>query len=879
VTAGAQVSNIDAQLAVAAGGTISGRVTSIVDGSAIEGVSVSVRDGAKLAEITRALTDAGGYYSALYIPTSEVKVDFLTDQLFLSHASEYYNDKLSFESADLVQATDGQLTTGIDAVLGQIPALAITTTSLPGGHQFTSYSAVLQAQGGRPFYYWTLAPGSDPLPAGLSLTGKGEIVGTPLAAGTYNLTIGVTDSTWPQKTAATSLTLSIGESGGTGYVINGYIWIDSAGGTPLPGVVLEGLPGPPATNLQGFYSTVVPAGFTGMARPGFAGYGFDPETDGYTNINVDRPRQDYLAYLVTLSVTTTSLPNGTTGQAYAQQLGATQGTPPYTWSVYSGTLPDGLMLASDGTISGTPLRTGNYEFTARVTDSGTPTQRVNRVLNVTIGPGSMVEAILYSSNAGGSFDMWAMNADGSNKHNLSTVSHDPGSIYTEYVGAWSPDGRKIAFASNKSGVTAIWIMDSDGRNDFKLTSSNHQELDCSWSPDGKKIYFSRNTVYTTDSGGCQPCWYLEIYVYDLQAGTETRLTDNLNREMCPVVSPDGTRIAYIKGESPSDCCNVTDIWIMNADGTGQMLLCGAPGLYDWGPVWGKTGTKIYFSRHNGSSDYDIWSINPDGTGLTRLTDNTVYDAVTAVSPDGSKILFKSNRNGQSDMWVMDTSGNVLGQLTNDGFEEYGGDWTAFGGPPRGDNVFDETFESSPVGTVPSGWSVANSGVSVAVSNARAQEGTQSFYMRASPYNGANVLRDIAGLGMTSGRCLFSFYMSADPNSWVGTDGYAIGHLEVQGYAYAMGIKKDAGVYKLCMYGVSEVNVEFPGSVGSWNRCDVVADLDAHTADFYFNGTYIGTHEVANYGSNNRVHLAAGASGPGGGCPTVYYDHVTIERLY
>ena len=57
----------------------------------------------------------------------------------------------------------------------------------------------------------------------------------------------------------------------------------------------------------------------------------------------------------TLTITTTSLPNGTVGTAYSQTLAATGGATPYTWSVYSGSLPAGLSLGSStGTISGTP---------------------------------------------------------------------------------------------------------------------------------------------------------------------------------------------------------------------------------------------------------------------------------------------------------------------------------------------------------------------------------------------------------------------------------------------------------------------------------------------------------------------------------------------
>ena len=83
-----------------------------------------------------------------------------------------------------------------------------------------------------------------------------------------------------------------------------------------------------------------------------------------------------------LSVTSTSLPEGTVGQEYTANLSATGGTAPYSWEVSSGTLPDGLTLATDGTISGTPTTEDIDEVTFKVTDSkGLP---ASKVLTLTI---------------------------------------------------------------------------------------------------------------------------------------------------------------------------------------------------------------------------------------------------------------------------------------------------------------------------------------------------------------------------------------------------------------------------------------------------------------------------------------------------------------
>jgi hypothetical protein len=87
-----------------------------------------------------------------------------------------------------------------------------------------------------------------------------------------------------------------------------------------------------------------------------------------------------------LTITTTSLPSGTQGDAYAATLEATGGTAPFTWSV-NGDLPIGLSLnSSTGTITGTPSSPGAWSFTASVVDSSSPTLSSSVGLTLTVAP-------------------------------------------------------------------------------------------------------------------------------------------------------------------------------------------------------------------------------------------------------------------------------------------------------------------------------------------------------------------------------------------------------------------------------------------------------------------------------------------------------------
>ncbi len=87
----------------------------------------------------------------------------------------------------------------------------------------------------------------------------------------------------------------------------------------------------------------------------------------------------------TLSISTSSLPNGTVGVAYNATVSATGGTAGYGWSIVSGLLPAGLtMAATSGQISGTPSAAGNYGFTLQVTDSGAPAQTATHSYSVNV---------------------------------------------------------------------------------------------------------------------------------------------------------------------------------------------------------------------------------------------------------------------------------------------------------------------------------------------------------------------------------------------------------------------------------------------------------------------------------------------------------------
>lgn len=250
--------------------------------------------------------------------------------------------------------------------------LTLTTLTLPAAVVNSQYSVTLAAFGGAQPYAWSVSAGS--LPDGLTLSpGSGAISGTPTATGTSTFTIEVADSEKPSQSASRSFTVTVvnqfrsttsslaSAKVGQPYSaqltaaggVTPYVW--SLTGTLPPGLTLtsSGLISGTPTSTGVFPLT---AQVVDSSSP-------PQSVTADLSITVVSP----------LRITTTSLGEAETGVSYSQAVKATGGTEPYTWSITSGSLPQGLTLAADtGTISGTALTTGTSSFTITVTDSDTP---------------------------------------------------------------------------------------------------------------------------------------------------------------------------------------------------------------------------------------------------------------------------------------------------------------------------------------------------------------------------------------------------------------------------------------------------------------------------------------------------------------------------
>lgn len=133
------------------------------------------------------------------------------------------------------------------------------------------------------------------------------------------------------------------------------------------------------------------------------------------------------------------------------------------------------------------------------------------------------------------------------------------------------------------------------------------------------------------------------------------------------------KIAYDAGDG--------EIYVMNPDGSGKTRLTDTPG-FDRNPVFSPDGQRIAFTSERDGND-EIYVVNADGLGMTRLTNSPATDAFSTWSPDGQHIAFTSERDGNDEIYVMNADGSAQTNLTNnpafDGLPSWSpdGQWIAF----------------------------------------------------------------------------------------------------------------------------------------------------------------------------------------------------------
>jgi Tol biopolymer transport system component len=244
--------------------------------------------------------------------------------------------------------------------------------------------------------------------------------------------------------------------------------------------------------------------------------------------------------------------------------------------------------------------------------------------------------------------IFVMNADGSGQRNLA------GTLGGDGHPAWSPDGQQIAFSRTKASTRGLYVMSAEGSGQRRVTQEAIHVWGASWSPDGRQLVFSSGVG---DPGN------FNIYVVNVDGSGQQQLTNNRGQD--PAWSPDGQTIAftrYVRAKVGGFHGWQKELHVMNADGSEQRKLTplATTGSYVWSP----DGRRIAFVS-NRDGNHEVYVINIDGSGLRNLTRNPAGDGHPAWSPDGRKIGFVRIRGSNRDIYVMNADGSGQRNLTRD----------------------------------------------------------------------------------------------------------------------------------------------------------------------------------------------------------------------
>ncbi len=156
----------------------------------------------------------------------------------------------------------------------------------------------------------------------------------------------------------------------------------------------------------------------------------------------------------------------------------------------------------------------------------------------------------------------------------------------------------------------------------------------------------------------------DIYAIDASGKNLVQLTTSFALDDWAAWSPDTFKILFQSDRIPDSTVAVHfQIYVMNTDGSSVSELTAVAGADSYQPAWSPDGTKIAFGS-NRDGNGEIYVMDPNGANVVRLTNNSAEDGQPAWSPDGSKIAFATARDGNDEIYVMNADGTGAVNLTN-----------------------------------------------------------------------------------------------------------------------------------------------------------------------------------------------------------------------
>jgi len=223
--------------------------------------------------------------------------------------------------------------------------------------------------------------------------------------------------------------------------------------------------------------------------------------------------------------------------------------------------------------------------------------------------------------------------------------------------AWSPDGEMIACAARSysggfhSEIVAVRV---GGGEEKLLTSQKWFFIDrMAWVGAGDGL------IITAAESSSSPD---QIWHVAYPSGEARRVTNDLNSYIDVSLTTDSSKLVTVQYD------RLTNVWVVPGLDASRAARITSGSGQQYGLSWTPDDRIVYASMSSGNSD--IWIMNADGTGQKQLTFDSHIDRDPSVAPDGRQIAFTSERAGSFNIWSMDIDGNNLRQLTNGSDERF-----------------------------------------------------------------------------------------------------------------------------------------------------------------------------------------------------------------
>ena len=256
--------------------------------------------------------------------------------------------------------------------------------------------------------------------------------------------------------------------------------------------------------------------------------------------------------------------------------------------------------------------------------------------NVSQGPGSSDVQASYSAD--GQWIAWVSNRDGLSNWEIWVAAADGSqprratfNTAADTNPVWGPGGQ-IVFESNRDGNWELYLLDVTGDGlPVRLTDSPGSDINAYWTPDGKAVYFQ------SDRDGN---W--QIYRLELASGDLTRITNNDLEDQDPVVSHDGTLLAWIQ----MDDFGFSNLLLMTLATQDVRQMTDTGSDVD-GVVFSPDDDFLAFYTYM-NGNYDVFAVEIASGTIENVTHNPAEDLAPAFLCGSSTIIFQSDRNAGPD---------------------------------------------------------------------------------------------------------------------------------------------------------------------------------------------------------------------------------------